>query len=255
MNIKGYEFRSGAKPMICVPVMGQTVSEVLAEAERVIAGGAQMIEWRVDFLERWSDEREVLGCLDKLESLCKSAVLLVTMRTADQGGRAAISGKQLEDFYISIAEALRADLIDVEFMGVEKPNRLFKRLHEMGARIIASHHDFSETPEPKLMETVLEKMALAGADIAKIAVMPQSKADVLSLLSVTASFCEKYPEVPVVSMSMGSLGMISRLSGEVFGSCMTFGTMGAASAPGQVSVSELENVLEIIHSNLRNAIT
>ncbi len=249
MIIKGREFKSGNQPIICVPVMGATVEEVISSAQRVISEGAQMIEWRVDHLQAWNDERQILDCLAKLEPICAETILLVTMRTADQGGNAAIAGKELEQFYITVAEALRADLIDVEYMGVKRPDKLFKQLHEMGAHIIASHHDFDETPSPKVMTTVLERMAIAGADIAKIAVMPQSTADVLELLTVTNQISTKYPEVPVVSMAMGRLGMISRVCGQVFGSCMTFGTMGAASAPGQLSAEELQTVLGIIDKN------
>ena len=58
--------------------------------------------------------------------------------------------------------------------------------------------------------------------------------------------CEK----PLVSMAMGSIGSISRISRENFGSGITFGTVGAASAPGQIDVEELRTVLGIIHKSL-----
>ena len=46
---------------------------------------------------------------------------------------------------------------------------------------------------------------------------------------------------------MGQRGMVSRLCGEITGSCLTFGTWGAASAPGQPSVDELRAALRLLH--------
>ena len=54
---------------------------------------------------------------------------------------------------------------------------------------------------------------------------------------------------PIITMSMGKLGLISRLCGEVFGSALTFGCAGQASAPGQIDAKELKAVLEITHNN------
>ncbi len=249
MIVKGREFASGKTPVICVPVMGKDLEEVMSVAKRVIAEGSQMIEWRVDYLAAWEDEEAVKACLTQLAELCADTVLLVTLRTADQGGLAQASGKALREFYLMLAKAGKADFIDVEFFGVEHPRRLLKEMKSYGARVITSHHDFHETPPAPVMEHIFEGMALGGADLAKLAVMPQSIADVLVLLSVTSSFCEHFPELPVASMAMGRLGVISRLSGEVFGSCLTFGTMGASSAPGQVSAEQLASVLDIIHEN------
>ena len=90
-----------------------------------------------------------------------------------------------------------------------------------------------------------------GCDIAKIAVMPQNRADVLTLLQVTEQMSREL-DCPVISMSMAKDGVISRLCGEVFGSCLTFGTVGKASAPGQIGTKDLALVLDIIHKSLNN---
>ena len=87
-----------------------------------------------------------------------------------------------------------------------------------------------------------------GADIAKIAVMPEYKKDLLTLLAATECAAEEM-QIPVVTMSMGEIGLLSRLSGEIFGSALTFGTAGAASAPGQMDAVELRKILTLIHKN------
>mgnify|MGYP000529625487 CR=1 FL=1 len=78
-----------------------------------------------------------------------------------------------------------------------------------------------------------------GADIPKIAVMPTCKQDVITLLSATLEMSEKYADRPIITMSMAGTGVISRLTGETFGSALTFGAASKASAPGQIGVNEL----------------
>ena len=90
----------------------------------------------------------------------------------------------------------------------------------------------------------------AGADLPKLAVMPQSRADVLELLAATAEMVDHHPETPVITMSMGALGAVSRLCGEAFGSAMTFGAVGQVSAPGQIPVEELNAAMDILHRAL-----
>ena len=97
---------------------------------------------------------------------------------------------------------------------------------------------------------LLEQMQQGGADVAKLAVMPQTPEDVVRLLKVTNDMKQKYPTLPVVTMSMGALGVVSRMAGEIFGSCITFGAVGEISAPGQIQANKLEDILEIIHQGL-----
>lgn len=83
----------------------------------------------------------------------------------------------------------------------------------------------------------------------KIAVMPRSAEDVLTLLAATSEFKEKYAERPVISMSMGWLGSISRVAGEFFGSALTFAAAKHASAPGQLSAGDVDEILRILHNS------
>ena len=49
---------------------------------------------------------------------------------------------------------------------------------------------------------------------------------------------EEHHDTPAITMSMGKDGVISRLCGEVFGSCVTFGSHEKASAPGQMQMDD-----------------
>ena len=57
---------------------------------------------------------------------------------------------------------------------------------------------------------------------------------------------EELADRPIVTMSMGGLGVVSRLAGQVFGSAATFGMVGTASAPGQVGVADLKAALDLL---------
>ena len=52
------------------------------------------------------------------------------------------------------------------------------------------------------------------------------------------------------TMSMSATGVISRVCGEVFGSALTFGAVGKASAPGQMGAGELKEMLTTLHASL-----
>ena len=122
--------------------------------------------------------------------------------------------------------------------------------HACGVKVVASNHDFDKTPDKEDIVGRLRKMQDLGADIPKIAVMPQSKLDVLTLLSATEEMNRLYADRPIITMSMAGTGVISRLCGEVFGSALTFGAAGKASAPGQMGVNDLNTVLNLLHKSL-----
>ncbi len=138
----------------------------------------------------------------------------------------------------TVAKSGCADMIDLEFFEATKPEKEIRRFQRMGVRVIASHHDFDATPDDRILRMLMEQMQQGGADVAKLAVMPQSADDVVRLLKLTNDMKQKYPTLPVVTMSMGALGVVSRMAGEIFGSCITFGAVGETSAPDR---SQLTN--------------
>ena len=167
------------------------------------------------------------------------------------GGEKEITMEQYTALNLAVAASGDADLIDVEIFsgdGVVKAN--IDGIHKAGALVVGSNHDFFATPEKDDIVSRLRKMQEMGADIPKIAVMPKSTADVLTLLAATAEMHETYADRPIITMSMSAKGVISRLSCEAFGSAMTFGAVGQVSAPGQIPVEQLRQVLDILHSAL-----
>ena len=133
---------------------------------------------------------------------------------------------------------------DRMFPNREHLSALIEQAHRAGTAVVCSSHDFHKTPPRTEMVARLTAMQQVGADLPKLAVMPCSPSDVLELLAATAEMAERHPETPVITMSMGALGAVSRLCGEAFGSAMTFANPGQASAPGQVALDVVNEVLE-----------
>ena len=158
-----------------------------------------------------------------------------------------MSAEAYETFLWQVLDLGKADLLDVEFfMGEKLLSRVCRKAREQGVKVVASSHDFQKTPPREEMLERLKRMQEAGADLLKIAVMPGDPGDVLTLLSVSWEMKSRYARQPLIAISMGALGAVSRISGEIFGSAMTFGTAGQASAPGQISVEELQEVHRVI---------
>ena len=234
-------------PKICVPLTGITEEKICKEAESAKKAGADMVEWRADFFEGLMDREACSHVLGKLSEILGETPLLFTIRTSQEGGNIAISMEDYSACNRNAAKSHMADLVDVEVMGnSEEKKKLVAELQKEGVKVIASSHDFDKTDSQEILLNRFREMEKSGADILKMAVMPHGFEDVAAIMETTNDM-RKECEKPLVSMAMGSVGSITRISGENFGSGITFGTVGAASAPGQFPIGELRSLLEALH--------
>lgn len=247
--IKGKIIGKG-KPLVCVPVMESSKEEILRETRRLEEAHTEMIEWRVDAFGNVESPNAIREILNEMKHIIKESILVYTFRSKNQGGCKALSAADIYDIHQVAAESDVVDFIDVEYFEAKNPQKEIAMLREMGAYVIASHHDFEQTPDPEVIRMLLEQIRESGADVVKLAVMPQNMWDVLHLLEETNRFHENHPDYPLITMSMGAKGGISRVAGEFFGSCVTFGAGGQASAPGQLPVKQLEEILHILHQSV-----
>ena len=249
ITIKGKTIGNG-RPCVCVPVMGREKEEIIQEIIELTKSPVDIIEWRVDAFSKYLDFNEVREILRSVEAYLSQKIFLYTFRTKLQGGFGDVNAEQLDDIHDVAAESGVVDLLDLEFFAEEFPVIKILKLQEKGVKIVASHHDFEETPERDVMKMLLERMCAGNADIVKIAVMPKKEKDVLNLLEVTNKFSNENPDTPIISMSMGKIGMMSRLCGETFGSCVTFAANKETSAPGQMSMGKVIEIIDFLHENI-----
>ena len=248
--IRGVAIGEGI-PKICVPIVGKTREEIVKAAEEIRTLPVDVVEWRADWYEEIFEADVVLDILQELRRILGELPLLFTFRTKKEGGEKEIDEKNYRTLNQLAAESGLADLIDVEvFSGDEVVNDLVRTAHENEVKVIGSNHDFEKTPSKEEIIRRLQKMQELEVDLPKIAVMPRKKEDVLTLLAATEEMNRKYADRPIITMSMAGDGVISRLCGEVFGSALTFGAAGQASAPGQIGVKELRQILTILHESV-----
>ena len=238
-----------------VPITGTTADEAIAQA-RTIGASAQtdVAEFRVDFLDIALDAGKLAALGPKIAEQLHGKPLIVTFRTKAEGGNKAIADPDYAVLYETLLNAHFADLIDVEMFRSETVvRRLVAAAHKAGVFVVMSSHDFSATPPAAELVARLRRQQELGADVLKLAMMPRDPGDVLELLRATWEMASRYAERPMMTMSMGGTGVVSRLAGEIFGSAMSFGMIGRASAPGQVEVDRLAGVLNLIHGSLTSA--
>lgn len=235
-------------PKVVVPIVGKTAEEIIYAAHAVAAAECDIAEWRADYFDRVLNRDELLITLARLREALGEKPLLFTFRTAKEGGEKAVSPDDYIALTIAAAESGCADAVDLEiYTGDALVRECIDAVHGAGKIVIGSSHDFGGTPPKDTLLAWLRKAQDMDADIAKIAVMPHTPADVLTLLSATEEMARRYADRPIATMSMSAMGVVSRLCGETFGSALTFGALEQTSAPGQLPVEQLHQVLRILH--------
>ena len=251
VQVRNIKLGSGI-PKICVPLVGKTDNELIKEINKLKNINFDLVEWRIDFYEDALNINKINNVSKKIRELLCNIPILATFRTSKEGGEKSITNDEYIELYKKLCKSKYIDLIDVElFSGDNVVTEIVNNAHENNIKVIMSNHDFKKTPSKDEIIKRLIKMQELNADILKIAVMTESSVDVLTLLNATNEMITKYAKCPIITMSMSGLGVISRISGEIFGSCLTFGAAENASAPGQINVVKLKNILEELHNNIK----
>jgi 3-dehydroquinate dehydratase-1 len=250
IKVRGLEIGTGC-PKVCVSITGKTEEEIIESAKQIVDQQVDLVEWRADWFEGLEEEKRVSDLLIRLREVLQELPLLFTIRTKQEGGESLIPSELYAEINQKVAKTRFVDMIDIEvFHEGFNHAELVRDLKKEEMIIVGSNHDFDKTPEKNEIIRRLCYMQNVECDILKIAVMPKCKHDVITLLSATEEMVRLYARKPVVTMSMGDVGMISRISGGTFGSSITFGAIGKTSAPGQIEVSRLQSILDTLYRNM-----
>lgn len=237
---------------IAAPLCSTDPAGLLEEADHVVAAGVDIAEWRADHLLSSHPDAPVAALPAVLRSRLGSTPLLLTVRSAREGGQVDLTDDAYATAVTTLLQDGEGDAVDLELARGSVLPDLIAAAHESGVRVLVSSHDVVGTPRAGEIADRLAAMAAVGADIVKIAVNAHGPRDVLTLLEATLTAHEGLA-VPVVTMAMGSDGLVSRLCGEVFGSAVTFGAVDRVSAPGQIDVGRLRDVVGLVHGHVSSA--
>lgn len=227
-------------PAICAPLVARTEERLLAECAQVAAKGPDLLEWRADFFDGLADAQAVVRVATALKQCAAGVPILFTRRHAREGGETiAATEAQVLDAYRAVCAAGQVDFADCEMDNDAAHVRELREVtRDSGVQLVLSFHDFRRTPDAGELARRFAQARALGADVAKIAVMPNSREDVLTLLAATSRASAEL-DIPVATMAMGPLGAVTRTCGWVFGSALTFAVGANASAPGQMPIEDV----------------
>lgn len=223
---------------IVVPIMPKNLEEAqsidISKFDEV-----DIIEWRADFL----DKDGIMTVAPVIFEKFSGREIIFTIRTDKEGGNINLSDGDYVELLKNINAIYHPDYVDFEYFSHKEA---FQQMLDF-PNLVLSYHNFDETPE-NLMESFSELTALAPR-VVKVAVMPQSEQDVLDLMNYTRGFKTLNPEQEYAIMSMGKLGRVSRFAVDVFGSSWSFASLEQASALGQVALTDMKHIREVLDAD------
>lgn len=200
---------------------------------------ADLIEWRADFL----DKEEILKVAPAIFEKFAGRELLFTLRTKNEGGNIDLSDDEYVDVIKQVAHLYQPDYVDFEYFSHKEK---FDEMLEF-PNLVLSYHNFEETPE-NMMEILSELTSLTPKAV-KVSVMAHSEQDVLDLMNYTRGFKTLNPEQEFVTISMGKVGRISRISSDLTGSSWSFASLDEVTAPGQIPLSSMKKIRDILNED------
>lgn len=243
VEIKGVRIGEGL-PKTIASLMAPDLQGQVNDAIAGIEAGLDCLEIRADFCSDVHDAQAMVVLSKAVTDASPNNPVLFTLRSESQGGKVTLSSEEYAALNKAIIQAKAADMVDIEIgIGEEAVRELCDLARECGVVAVVSHHDFSGTPDTADMVVMLRRMEQLGAGICKIATMANTPGEALRLLSATEVFA-RVSTVPLLTMAMGAQGSITRLTGELFGSSMTFCSLQAASAPGQVPIDRARRLMQ-----------
>ncbi|HHR6850896.1 TPA: type I 3-dehydroquinate dehydratase [Streptococcus pneumoniae] len=220
---------------LIVSVMPRSLEEAQAlDATRYL--DADIIEWRADYLPK----EAILQVAPAIFEKFAGRELVFTLRTRSEGGEIDFSPEEYIHLIKEVAQFYQPDYIDFEYYSYKD---VFEEMLDF-PNLVLSYHNFQETPE-NMME-ILSELTILNPKLVKVAVMAHTEQDVLDLMNYTRGFKTLNPEQEYVTISMGKVGKVSRITADVTGSSWSFASLDEVSAPGQISLASMKKIREIL---------
>lgn len=223
---------------LVVSIMPRTLEEA-QQLDRSRYDGADVIEWRADFL----DKNEILTVAPAVFEKFAGREILFTLRTRGEGGQIDLTSEEYLAIIQDIQSIYHPDFIDFEFYSHRE---VFEQMLEF-SNLVLSYHNFQETPE-NMME-ILSELTSLSPKLVKVSVMAHNEQEVLDLMNYTRGFKTLNPEQDYVTISMGKVGKISRLTADLTGSSWSYASVGEESAPGQIPLENMRRIRELLNED------
>ncbi|MGL6226131.1 MAG: type I 3-dehydroquinate dehydratase, partial [Thermoguttaceae bacterium] len=212
--------------MICVSIACGSHRRMIAEHLSLADEGVQLVELRLDFLRGNPDLGRLLPD--------RPTPVVATVRRRQDGG----NWRETEEKRLLLLRS--AIVAGVEFVDLEED--IAASIPRFGkTKRIVSFHDMNGTPDD--LAGLCDRMRKCDPDVIKIAVKANRIADVFRVMQLTKNQNELFPEVPVIGISMGEIGIMSRILAHKLGSPFTYATFSKSRvfAPGLLEYTHLRD--------------
>ena len=245
--VQGKPMGNGVLPAIITPLVSKTQAAILEEVAAIVPKKPDLLEWRIDFFESIGDIPAVIDTALAIRRAAGGIPVLLTRRNETEGGQPLkIDEAAVVAMYTAACNAKCVELIDYELSNAPADLKALREVSKAsGIGMVMSYHNFQMTPDGATLDSKFAAAKAFDADVGKVAVMPTNESDVLELLAATSRAREAL-DIPLISMSMGGVGSLSRIMGWVYGSAATFAVGKSSSAPGQIAIEDLRTALAIV---------
>lgn len=202
-----------------------------------------ILEVRSDYFDGVEDE-EHISIVQEIAGNFLDSPVIYTYRSSREGGEGKRSVEAYHHLLKKVIENCQIDLIDIEYLTDESVVKdLIACAKKNNIKVLLSNHNFEETPSLEEMQKLIYRMETEGGDILKVAYAPKTVNDTLDVMHAVHKGKSALGD-KVIGISMGEMGVITRVSGGTFGSCMTYGYIADTAAPGQVHASKIKEALK-----------
>ena len=191
------------------------------------------VEVRLDFLKK----EQVPSALEIIKKDLNKIVC--TLRPKTEGGK--FEGNEKERIsIIKLISEYNPYLLDIEYNTLKKNKELLKYLKSTKTKLLVSWHDFKKTPKNTELQNKIKQMSKFSCNV-KIVSTAKSTDDSTRMLELYS----KKGKNNLISFAMGDAGKISRILCLYLGSPYTYVSLGKAVAPGQFSIDEVNNIINL----------
>ncbi len=225
--------KDGAPPRVAGVITGGVRQ---ATIKRALKAGAGLLELRVDTFSHRSPSELIRHC-ERLKAVrgARSIPVIITARSKAEGGLHRIPDTERLEIFKSLMEF--ADYVDIELSSRAILTDVVRAARKTKTKVIVSYHNFTSTPAPARLRSIIKRARAAGADIVKIAATARRPADIRTLAGVLIE------DQKLIVIAMGALGASTRVFFPTLGSLVTYGSVTKATAPGQIPIADIKKQL------------
>ena len=239
--------------MICLSVTGATAAENIRLIRPYVAS-IDAVEFRADCLDTVTVE-EICSFPERLNAAvpglrASEGGVILTIRRSRDGGRWENDETRRLAFLTNALGAGYSHVdLEIDLDRTEAGRQIAAKAREAGVRVIRSLHDFTGiTADPA--ETLMRLGSRPG-EIAKLAVTPQSTADLARLIDAALGSAGREKIV----LGMGEYGFPTRVLARRLGCYLTFvSSPGHAAAPGHIDPVTMAEVYRYRAVSRRTAV-